>query len=379
MSTRLTTRLERPNLPPELEPLYDKSAQEVFDDWSHRPFAEVVQAFNACESAVYLDPTDGNRSVRYAVIKPEGDFDPDQTLVMPFTIGKGWTPQTFIMASIVHALVAPQGRLVAFPNNTLALIPALGRRLYGAWYSNAYAQAYTLTESEVLQVKAGDFTPIAERQYDAIKQLGINSIQLILARSQGAALGASLAKLAVQRDGLQLQATHLDEAPNTVEGRTANDLRRAAGRERRYIPIAYRDSGVPAYISAAMLDGKLVSWVSEAHFLAGSGFTQPNSAIREGFLMPTFFDDLTGVLAKNPCVAVSLSNARFSAVGNAARSQDFVDDQTASGCAAQFFEYSDLHAGGANPFVLGLLGKRALNWQKGAQQVKANQFPDSAS
>lgn len=344
----MPTHSAGPNLPPGFEPdaAYNDRAQAIHEEWAHKTLDDVAREFVPDTAHENSD-----KSIRYAVLGAP-DADPEQVAVMPLPVGKVWNPETFIMASIVKQVTMPDGRLIVFPNNNLGY------------------RAYTLDKQEIARLKGGDFGPISDRQYEAVRGLGVDSLRLVMGRSFGAALSASFGSRAADND-IQLHATHFDEAPNTYEegARGGFGLRWSVTREGSQLIPEYRSAGLEVYDQASYAYSYLRFQRDLAKFLIGGNFMKPNAAINKAFLTPNFFDNVADMVASNELVTVSLSNASHSTVGDKDATAALAGALNSSmrGDIATYQVYGNderkaWHATAVNPFVLARLGYDALKW-----------------
>jgi len=336
---------EAPLLPAQLQPDYDGTAAEVFAEWNAKTFDEVRDQFAPSQLL-----ENGERSIRYAELLPQdGEADPEQTVMLSLPVGRTWGLDTFVMSAVAHDLIAPQGRMIVFPNN------------------NKGTRAYTLSKPERKKVAGGDYSPLNDRQLAVMEHLGIDAISLVMGHSQGAAVGASFAEKAGQY--VQTRAHMFNEAPNTVVGRTGMALRKAAAREGKELVPAYKAARLAALEVANLIDRPLRYKWELLRFAIGGNLQQPNIALNRSFLQPTFFESVGNMLAQNAAATVLLANALSSTVSSVENSAAFTLASNAypGDVRTRHDVYDGFHVTAGNPFVMGLLGRRALQWQEQAQ------------
>lgn len=242
-------------VPTELQPFLEReNVQEALEPWQTRSADEVF------ESMVTPEVIDlGNRRVRAAVIRPEGEAD-DTALVLSLPFQQGWKPSMDIRARVLRDVVAPNSTMIVFPQNS----------------RESQARYYELNKDELEKVAGGVLRPVAELQLRTLEKLGIGKAALT-----GYSLGAllSLNMAATGSDKIEITRVNADEAPSKI-GRSAKELnqdfRKSGG------PFAQRksmkDSGLPSIMDVLSVPRMVEDY---ANFGLSLGIAE-NKALSQG-------------------------------------------------------------------------------------------------
>jgi hypothetical protein len=335
-------------LPSQLEDGRDDTINAIHTAWADKTTHEI----RAAMPESHISGT-GDASIRYAELVPLSgdDYDPDNTAIMALPVAKTWEPATYAWSEIVRQIAIPDGRLIVLPNNNIG------------------QKAYTFTDKERGIVAKGNLAPLSERHLRLCEELGIDAVSLVIGRSFGASAGAAFGNHA--SDYIQLNAHAFDEAPNTIRNRSMLALSRSLVHEKSQTEPVTQQVGLPAFTELTAGDAKLQSKLRLARYTLGLRFARSNPSINRMFQHDTFFDDVAGLVSGSPTATVSLSNANSSTVGDgdataalAAHLGGYPNDEI-----AQHLFYDGYHLTAGNPFVMGLLARRALDWHNNGVQI----------
>lgn len=138
-------------------------------------------------------------TVSFVSLSPAEDHDEHSAVVIPFPFGAGGRLDMFARAKLLQDSLPEPQRLILFPNNTL----------------QKYAYDFSSEERHAIG-QTGDFTPLVERQFRTLDKLGIEYAQ-VLGYSQGAAVGATMLRLAAKKGYFKLGPSGLMDPPNVTE------------------------------------------------------------------------------------------------------------------------------------------------------------------
>lgn len=329
-------------LPPELEPLRDDSMHEIHAEWLAKSADDIRGAMP--ESRMH---DSGITSLRYVELTPtDGEFDPEQTGLLPLPVAKTWESATYAWAEIVRQMAIPDGRLIVLPHN------------------NFGAPAYSFTKAEQATVASGSLEPLAERYLRLCDALGIDSLELVAGRSFGAAAGAAFGSRAL--DHIQVKTLALDEAPNTFKNRSALALAHSLTRENGIASHVQEEAGLPAFSELVKGSSTLQSHVRLSRYIAGLLFAGPNPSINRMFRSDEFMNNIAAVVSEGELAGVSLSNATSSTVGDIEATAVLAEHLGANAYISneriRHNVYSGYHVTAGNPFVMGVLVRDALRW-----------------
>ncbi|MGB4758926.1 MAG: hypothetical protein WBP26_02620 [Candidatus Saccharimonadales bacterium] len=334
-------------LPSQLEQSRDDSLMAIHESWSAKSIADIAASMP--ESQVYGS---GKKATRFVELKPaDGEYDPEQTALLPLPVAKPWDPATYTWAEIVRQAAVPDGRMIVFPHNNF------GHR------------SFTLTRAERSVVETGDLSPLAERYLRVCQALGVESLALVAGWSYGASTGAAFSAYAA--DHLQLTAHAFDEAPNTYAHRSLLSIAKALTREKGISRKVAEQSGLPTYPELLLGGQHIKSAIHLGKYGLGVHFAPPNPSITRMFQHDGFFTDI-GILAEaSPTATISLSNAISSAVGDSATTATLVSHLAPypRDEIAQHIYYDGYHVTTGNPFVMAALARRALDWHNNGVEI----------
>lgn len=328
---------------------------EVHERWRATSLDQVIAKMPETQ----LGNADHN-AIRYVDLRPaSGEYDPDETVVMTLPGAKTWSAETYMTSEIMRQILAPNGRMIVFPNNNLG------------------QTNYRYTRDEARRVAGGDLAPLSERQARLVAALGIDSVKLVIGHSFGAAAGATFGRVA--SNTLQIRANALDEAPNTfIGGRKGLALRLAMIREGKQVIPGIHAVELAAFDEAT----NTLPGVKEAlrynralgAYALGGNLTRESVASNKFMVDDSFFDDVSSMLSISPTASIVISNATGfkpdgtpnGAIGSTVSSHDeleaFVnalnngwDDKRAA-----HISYDGSHITAGTPFVLAALGAKAL-------------------
>lgn len=227
----MSSEVYLPRVPDELTHLLDDQVQDVQRRWASYDFDDVRAMMP--EPQVIDLPND--RQLRGVVLEPatpERDEACSLVLALPFC--QAWKPSMFIRAEVMRQIIAPNSRLVVFPNNSIT------------------DEYYDLTEAELGTMHEGSMAPLAELQARALEVLKVGEAA-VSGYSLGGVLAIELA--AVGSDKLEICHINADETPN--KERTSKQLQKdflasgGWGEQRR----AIEDAEVPALEKALNVSG----------------------------------------------------------------------------------------------------------------------------
>ena len=266
---------------------------------------------------------------------------------MPFPTGTTWGPDSYIVAAVIHDLVAPNGQMFLFPNNNL---------------DDRY---YYLSTEEKEKVKQGDFSPITDRHLAAlVENEKLDKLSLTIGRSFGGSLVASFGSRAT--DFLEINANAIDEPPNTYSEhkRSAIELRKSMTRERKDTIPAIKSAGLDVLNEAKAIDKSLEYQRRLLRYVIGSNVVSPNVSINEGFRSDSFYRDLLTFLKNSETATISVSNANDSTVSSSREIESFIRELNLNGQRVNYLTYEGRHVTAGNPFVLGTLALKALEFHE---------------
>lgn len=334
-----------PSLPPEMAHQHHDSIAEVHDNWKDRSVDDIERW--APDSQMHR--LHSGQSIRYSEITPSTrGYDTDDTGLLILSHAAKWDLKSAAYAGIVHDLVVPNGRLIVLPNNNI------GQR------------SYEFTKEEQQKVASGDLSPLSEQQIALCRDLGITALKLLLGHSFGASAGASFG--AKSGGDIELSATALSEAPNTIPAseRGGIKLRWDFAQEKKHISPAVEDIGIPAASELSRTRGGL-DWPKLQYDLLkyslGGNLIPANQVINTFFLGNSFSDDTEKFVAQHPETNLLLASAissKISSLGAHAALVDKIARSYGSARTVDHIIYEGTHTTATNPFVLGLLGKQAM-------------------
>lgn len=334
-------------LPPQLEQGRDDSLMAIHETWQAKSVEDI--AARMPESQMYGAE---EKATRFVELKPAGgEYDPEQTALLPLPVAKPWDPATYTWAEIVRQAAVPDGRMIVFPHNNF------GHR------------SFTLTRAERSVVETGDLSPLAERYVRVCQALGVESLALVAGWSFGASAGAAFSAYAA--DHLQLTAHAFDEAPNTYANRSFTSIAKALSREKGISRKVAEQSGLPAYPELFLGGKHIKSAIHLGRYGLGVHFAPPNPSITRMFQHDSFFTDIGTLAGASPTATISLSNATMSTIGDSEATASLVAHLAPypRDEIAQHIYYDGYHVTTGNPFVMAVLARRALDWHSNGVEI----------
>lgn len=179
-----------------MTPEMQETIAGVQESWQDISYEQVLEEHQNTPSIDY-----DNDSSRAYVLSPEGEIDEDKSVALFLPHLNGWTPHHLIRAKIMQQVVAPDSRVVVFPNNSM------GQQNYDVKH---------LSEQDKKVFSYGSLDPIAKKHMRTLET--INRYTPLGALSlTGYSLGARMALDLAQLDSDRLEGvTHVnaDEAPS---------------------------------------------------------------------------------------------------------------------------------------------------------------------
>lgn len=180
----------RPLVPEQVDHyLDDAHVQDTLERWQQAELEPTLASMPAVKSM----RLDDDRRVGYVDLHPAAGPTTDEVIVLPLPHQQAWKPSMFVRAELMRQILAPQGRVIAFPNN-----------------SREAENYYTFTRPEQRKLAKGDISPLSELQVRVLEKLQLSRISVT-----GYSLGG-LSALGIASVGSpQLEITHVnsDEMP----------------------------------------------------------------------------------------------------------------------------------------------------------------------
>lgn len=220
---------------PEIAP----RVQEVREQWQDISYDQVLAA---TEATPQVGGVLENTSRAY-VIEPDNTYvDETRTLVLSLPYVNGWKPHHFIRAKTMQQIIAPDSRLLVFPNNS---------------HKESYYDLNSMTDIERDQLAQGNLNPLADMHLRTLEHLDktMNLGALGLSGySFGGRVALSIADRA-QKSDMNVSHINSDEMPTEIY-RTAEklskDFRKSGGLGE--FRKAVKEAEIPALRSALRFD-----------------------------------------------------------------------------------------------------------------------------
>ena len=229
-----------------ITPAIGEKVHNIREHWQDIPFSQVLQDFEETPS---VDPTENTS--RALILDPQaGEIDETGTVVLALPHLNGWTPHHYIRARVMQQLVAPQKRVIVFPNNMR------GQENYDVSNLDIYAKN---------KLAAGIMEPIAEKHLRTLENINSTSSLGSLSLSGYSLGGRTVLSMAIKASSRLDAVTHLnlDEAPSK-RNRTAKQLRKDFSNpaDLIYLYKSVKESQIPALSSAMRMDRMLtgIGW-----------------------------------------------------------------------------------------------------------------------
>ncbi len=282
-----------PTVPDELTPYADDAFNDLYERWQSYDNDDIERMMPEPQTIVGGQDShvvQGVQGDRVVVLDPAGDRDEAFTIAMGLPFQQTWGKPHFFRAEMLRQTVAPDSRLVVFPNN--------GR---GDTYINYSAD-------DITRMRDGTTRPIAEHHTRALEQLGVRGDVLATGYSQAGLTVLGIA--ACNPSMFNVTVVNADEAPNVP--RTPTGLQLAFSRSGG-LPdeqAAIRDMKLPAY-AESMSTLQLLS--AYAGFAIAS-YSQTSRAITTGIAREDFPALVESILAGNRNIFVKLGHVAGSKI-----------------------------------------------------------------
>lgn len=322
----------RPVVPDQLVPLMDQDVLAVHERWQSVDLHDIRQAM---PQPTVIDV--GKCSVRAVVMDPQTkDVNENHTLVLGLPHQQAWKPSMYIRSKMLQDIVAPNSRLVVFPNNTI------GDRYYD------------LTKDEQAKLSAGDISPYAEMQLRVLQTLKLSRVALT-----GYSLGgfSALAMGAVGSDKVEISHINADEVPsrNRNPKQLRKDFMKSGGpKEQRQ---AIEDAKLPALSQALNIPRLTADYIR-------FGLTDVVSAVRPSenkalhhAMAGSVGDKIRRSLVNNPDTTIKIGHVEGSHLFKG--SIETITSNTVR-VVTYTGEGSHLHPTGDNPIAHALMAKDGI-------------------
>jgi hypothetical protein len=320
-------------VPDQLGYLIDDHVLAVHEQWSQKSYRDVLGGIPPIKTIGSGTEARGHWDLPHN--RPAEDTERTVVLYTPHL--QGAKPAMFIRSAVARDVVAPNSRMVVFPNNSVA------------------NEFYTPTDDEIHRLAYGNLKVSAERDVRALERLGVKGKVAVSGYALGGLQAAALAS--VGSDQFEVDVLNADEAPNKF--RTAEDLRgtflvSGTWREQR---AAVADAALPA-LSAALNVPRL------AIDYANYGF---QSLSRHSRIMlqamansrPNLVELINDAQRRNSEIAVKLGYVSGSAITYSAQWHEYTNWAKYSGEAAH------AHPTGDNVMAHALMIAHAFSFARG--------------
>ena len=220
------------------DPAMQERIQEVTERWQTVSYEDVQRDTLAAQT---FEPREDNS--RAIILEPlSTEVDEMRTVVLALPHLQKWQPHHYIRARIMQQIVAPNNRVIVFPNS-------LDRE-------NPDYDLSKFKDHEIECLRDGDLSPVAERHMSTLEhldgQLYLGDIAL-----SGYSLGGKTVLAMAEAGSSEFNVTHLnaDETPSKSE-RTPKELEKDFLKSGGIFKLrrSSRDAGLPAMNSARRLD-----------------------------------------------------------------------------------------------------------------------------
>lgn len=171
---------------------------DVREQWQGISYEQAQQEFQDIPS---IEPVEGT-SRAYILDPKESEIDPRRSIVLAQSYLQGWTTHHYIRARVAQQVVAPNSRVIVFPNNTRG------------------QQNYDLTKlgkRQIADLKAGSMDPIGTMHLRTLEALNAKTPLGAVALSGYSKGGKSVLSMAsLGSDSLDITHVNADEAPSEV-------------------------------------------------------------------------------------------------------------------------------------------------------------------